>query len=58
MKDKILYRQRTARTYLCLAKTMRSSYYLNLAKKELKQARILLDLYNELNELNEYTQAA
>jgi hypothetical protein len=49
MKDKILYRQATARAYLSLAKTMRSSYYLSLAQEEIKQARILLEFYNELN---------
>ena len=45
MKDKILYHQSTARTYIFLAKAMRSSWYFNQARKELKQAQILIDLY-------------
>ena len=48
MKDKILYRQATARTYLSLSKAMRSNYYLLLAKEELKQARILMDRANAI----------
>ena len=49
MKDKILYHQATARTYLSLSKAMNSSWYLSQAIKEIKAARKLLDIYNELH---------
>lgn len=49
MKDKILYHQANARTYLSLSKAMNSSWYFNQAKKEVQAARKLLDIYNKLD---------